>query len=114
MGMAHFFKKNCLKETWKILSFSCTYMAMVMSEDTRLLHEGKYHHTSDLLFYLIGFNQTSKSFANVHFAVQLSPKQTNWRCCCGWIRFGSPVFGSNCSTICATKTALIVEFIITL
>ena len=39
---------------------------------------------ADLLFVWIGLNQTSKSVANVYVAMQLNPKQTNWRSAIQW------------------------------
>ena len=34
----------------------------LMTDNTHLLHEGKYHCMADLLFDWFGFGQTSKSF----------------------------------------------------
>ena len=46
------------------------------SENTHLLHKGKYHGTVYLLF---GLNQTCKSRSNATSAKQLNPHQSNWR-----------------------------------
>ena len=57
---------------------------MHWTENTHLLHKGKYHCLADLLFVWFGFNQTFKSVSNSIQSKQLNPNQSNRRSAVHW------------------------------
>ena len=57
---------------------------LLCTENTHLLHKGKYHCTADLLFDWLGFGQTSKSDNSFNSTKQLNPNQSNRRSAVQW------------------------------